>query len=91
MRPLDWVRFTEGLEYGEDVVYRAVTADGYVLEATCLEAFGPYARAIVPGTRDLGLDTIAFTGTDAAETICNGQREALRLLARLRAMIGDEP
>lgn len=88
MSPLRWVRVTEGLAFEADIVYRAVTADGYVLEACCLAAFGPYARAIVPGSDDVGLDSVAFGGADAAGTIRNGRRRALRLLAQLRALQG---
>ena len=82
--PLTWRRVTTGLDFPEDVVYRAVTPDGYTLEACYLEAFGPYARAIAPGSRDAGYDTVAFTGADTDEIIRNGKRKALQLLDELR-------
>ena len=82
MSRLRWQRITEGLDYPEDIVYEAVTDDGYTLGSCYLEAGGPYAYA--RDARGDGFDSVAIPGANIDEEIAAGKGVAERLLAELR-------
>ena len=67
----------------EDLVFEAITVDGYILGSACIEGFGPLAYANNPQRR--GYDTIAFCGRDALNIVANGKPKAVKLLQELIA------
>jgi hypothetical protein len=79
----DWHQITEAEEdqdtiSPEDLVFEAITVDGYILGSACIEGFGPLAYANNPQRR--GYDTIAFCGRDALNIVANGKPKAVKLL-----------
>jgi hypothetical protein len=81
-----WRQITEDPEEpisAEELVFEAVTHDGYILGSACIEGFGPLAYAKNP--QRFGYDTIAFCGKDDLDIVANGKPKAVKLLQQLIA------